>query len=42
MINNFEFYYIVLYELPGNVICNKKGLNEYLLKIIKNEIHSKK
>ena len=26
------------YELPGNIICNKKGLNEYLLKIIKNEI----
>lgn len=29
-----------LYELPGNVICNKKGLNEYLnicLKIKFNE-----
>jgi len=22
-----------LYELPGNVICNKKGLNEYLNEI---------
>ena len=27
-----------LYELPGNIICNKKGLNEYLNCIIKNEI----
>ncbi len=25
-----------LYELPGNIICNKKGLNKYL-----NEIFSK-
>ena len=24
-----------LYELPGNVICNKKGLDEYL-KEVKN------
>ncbi len=30
-----------LYKLPGNVICNKKGLDEYLSKIIKNEIFSK-
>lgn len=30
-----------LYELPGNVICNKKGLNEYLNNYIKNEIFSK-
>ena len=30
-----------LYELPGNVICNKKGLNEYLNNCIKNEILSK-
>lgn len=22
-----------LYELPGNVICNKKGLDEYLSKL---------
>lgn len=28
-----------LYELPGNIICNKKGLNEYL-NHIKNEIRS--
>lgn len=24
-----------LYELPGNVICNKRGLNKYLCEIIK-------
>ena len=30
-----------LYELPGNVICTKKGLNEYLNNCIKNEIFSK-
>lgn len=27
-----------LYELPGNIICNKKGLNEYLNK---DEIQNK-
>lgn len=26
-----------LYELPGNIICTKKGLNKYLFKL-ENEI----
>lgn len=27
-----------LYELPGNIICDKKGLNEYLNNFLKDEI----